>query len=144
MQDTIEEISPTYIKEHVVIQKDKYNTCSIKIKPSEPDSLKAMPDLKAWEQSKKIIALTYAQRDSKTKFLDSASSFEVIDGVQFDIFFYKIKSANYPTFNIYLLHAKHNLHDINIEVSYDDSDIDLGKQFLEIIRRSKFDRNEKL
>jgi hypothetical protein len=143
-QDTIKQIASNYVKERVIIEKDKYNTCSIKVKPSEPDSLKAMPDAEAWEQSKKIIALTYTQRDSETKFLDSVSSFEVIDGVQFDIFFYKIKPANYSIFNVYIFHAKYDLHDINIDFSYDDSNLDLGKQFLEIIRSSKFDRNSKL
>lgn len=139
-QDTANQISPTYIKERFIIEKDRYNTCSIKIKPSESDSLKAMPDAEAWEQSKKIIALTYSQQGSDIKFIDSVSSFEIIDGVRFDIFFYKIKPSKYSEFNIYILHAKHDLHDINIDISYDDSNAELGKQFLEMLRNSKFEK----
>jgi hypothetical protein len=101
-----------------------------------------MPDAEAWNQSKKIIALTYTQQGSDVKFIDSLSSFEIIDGVRFDIFFYKIKPAKYSTFNIYELHAKNDLHDINIDISYDDSNIVLGNHFLEIVRGSKFGRNK--
>ena len=141
-QDTITQISPTYIKERVNIEKNEYNNCLIKVKPSEPNSLKAMPDAEAWNQSKKIIAFTYTQQGSDVKFIDTVSSFEIIDGVRFDIFFYKIKPTKYTTINIYILHATNDLHDINIDISYDDSNIVLGNQFLEIIRRSKFDRDK--
>lgn len=139
-QDTIDYISPTYIKERVIFEKDRYNICSIKIKPCEPDSLKAMSDADAWEQSKKIIVFTYVRQNSETKFLDSVSSSELFGGVRFDIFFYKIKPAKSPIFNVYLLRARHNLHDINIDISYDDSNAELGKQFLEMLRKSKFEK----
>ncbi len=142
IQDTITQISQKYIKERVTIEKNEYNNCSIKVKPSEPDSLKAMPDAEAWNQSKKIIALMYTQQGSDFKFIDSVSWFEIIDGVRFDIFFYKIKPAKYPIFNIYVLYATNDLHDINIDILYDDSNIDLGNQFLEIVRRSKFGRHK--
>ena len=138
-QDTLKQISPNYIKESLAIEKDKYNTCSIKIKPTEPDSLKSIPDVEAWNQSKKLIALMYTQKGSDILFIDSLSSVEVIDRVKFDIFFYKIKPANYPLFNVYMLHASYDSHDINIHISFDDSSISLGKQFMEIIRRSKFE-----
>lgn len=142
VQDTIKQISPSYIKERVTIEKDSYNTFSIKVKASEPDSLKAITDEEAFNQSKKIIALTYNQSGSDIKFIDSASSFDVIDGVRFDMFNYKIKPEKYPMFNCYVAFGKYEGHDINIFISYENLNLYLGKYFFDILKQSRFGKEK--
>ncbi len=142
MQDTIIQISPSYIKERVTIEKDSYNTFSIKVRSSDPDSLKAMTDEEAFNQSNKIIALTFNRSGSDIKFIDSASSFDVIDGVRFDMFNYKIKPEKYPMFNCYVAFGKYEGHDINIFISYDNINLDLGKYFLDILKQSRFGKDK--
>lgn len=142
VQDTIKQISPSYIKERVTIEKDSYNTFSIKVKASEPDSLKAITAEEAFNQSKKIIALTYNQSGSDIKFIDSASSFDVIDGVRFDMFNYKIKPEKYPMFNCYVAFGKYEGPDINIFISYENLNLYLGKYFFDILKQSRFGKEK--
>jgi hypothetical protein len=142
LKDTIKQISPTYIKERVTIEKDIYNTCSIKVKPATPDSLKKMSDEAAFTLSKKIIALDFTQDESDLKFTDSASSFEIIDNVRFDIFYYKIKPLKQQRiYNVYWFYSKYDGHDINIDISYDDQNLKLGAYILAILRKSKFGKS---
>ena len=142
VQDTIIQIPPSYIKESVTIEKNSYNTFSIKVKSSETDSLKAMTDQEAFNQSKIIIALTYNQSGSDIKFIDSSSSFDVIDGVRFDIFNYKIKPKKYPMYNCYVAFGKYEGHDINIFISYENLNLDLGKYFFDILKQSRFGKEK--
>ena len=96
-----------------------------------------------WEQSyaasKQMIMQVINEQAPAVKIIDTLTSYELIDGLRFEKLYLK---TLYPdqklTMNTYWFYRKQNKYDFSINISYTDESI--GKQFLDLLRTSKFDK----
>ena len=98
---------------------------------------------KTWQESyqasKAMIIDLLNQQGDQVKVKDTASSSEQIDGLSFQKFYLEtIYPKQTLTMHTYWYYRKHGRYDFSINVSFTDETV--GKQYLDIIKKSKFDR----
>jgi hypothetical protein len=103
------------------------------------DTTLGMTWVQSYSASKVLIMQVINEQAPAVKIIDTLSTYEVIDGLRFEKLYLK---TFYPdqklTMNTYWFYRKQNEYDFSINISYTDEGI--GKQFLDLIKASRFDK----
>jgi hypothetical protein len=93
----------------------------------------------AYAKSKDMLFDLLEKQKPELQVIDTSTSVEIIDGLEFEKLYIK---TFYPrqklTMFSYWFYRKHDNYDFSVNISYIDEFI--GKQYLEILRSSKFDK----
>ncbi len=125
------------LKPLFTIRQGQYNLIGSTINLFDTTTFKTWQD--SYFMSKKMLLQIITDQEPAVKILDTISSKEIIDNLQFEKLYLK---TFYPSLNltmhIYWYYRKQNDYDFSINICYTDPEI--GAHFFEILRNSKFDK----
>lgn len=123
------------LKQLFTIRQGQFNIFGSTLNPYDSSMFDTWQE--SYAMSKSMIIDLFNQQGAELKVVDTASSKETIDGLTFERFYIK---TYYPklnlTMNTFWFYRKHGNYDFSINISYTEDDI--GKQFMDIVRNSKF------
>jgi len=128
----LKELKPLFI-----IRQGQYNLIGSSINLFDTSAFESWQD--SYFISKQILIKTITDLGPAVKILDTITSIEIIDNLQFEKLYVKTfyQSLNFTMHN-YWYYRKQNDYDFSINISYVDPEI--GAHFFEILRNSKFDK----
>jgi hypothetical protein len=119
------------------IRQGQFNLFNSTINPYDSSLFSTWQE--SYTASKHMLIDLINKQGPGIKIVDTASSTETIDGLMFQKFYLK---TSYPsqnlTMNTYWFYRKQGNYDFSINVAYTDENV--GKKYLDILRKSKFDK----
>jgi len=130
--ETLNEIRPLF-----TITDKRYNTFNSTINLYDSTMFKSWEE--SYEASKEMLIDLLNKQGGEVIVSDTSSAVEKIDGLQFQRFDFKtIYPKQNLTMHTYWFYRKQGIYDFSINISF--TDVQIGKQYLEIVRNSKFEK----